>query len=211
MILNKLDCEFVKSIIIDYRFESIQPIRFTVVDVDNRNNPAWTAQELVGHFDTEVGKIGILSHASCKRRRKKKRLEKTRRLTRYFLQMQNSWKPRTHACGQIRAPSTSLIKQRNSCCQRRRAISVQTRHQVSLRKKPKSRRCNRHKERLSHTYFKSIGSTLKLQNLQRRVCSPQIPAHSLLSTALPKTVSLLPSTSHPWCGPRAILSGPSFQ
>ncbi|KAG0335537.1 Copine-8 [Podila horticola] len=57
MILNKLDCEFVKSIIIDYRFESIQPIRFTVVDVDNRSNPAWTAQELVGHFDTEVGKI----------------------------------------------------------------------------------------------------------------------------------------------------------
>lgn len=58
MILNKLDCEFVKSIVIDYRFESIQPIRFTVVDVDNRNNPAWTAQELIGHFDTEVGKIG---------------------------------------------------------------------------------------------------------------------------------------------------------
>ncbi|KAF9329285.1 Copine-8 [Podila minutissima] len=57
MILNKLDCEFVKSIVIDYRFESIQPIRFTIVDVDNRNNPAWTAQELVGHFDTEVGKI----------------------------------------------------------------------------------------------------------------------------------------------------------
>ncbi|KAH7057598.1 KIAA1599 protein-like protein [Linnemannia elongata] len=56
MILNKLDCEFVKSIVIDYRFESIQPIRFTVVDVDN-NNPAWTAQELIGHFDTEVGKI----------------------------------------------------------------------------------------------------------------------------------------------------------
>ncbi|KAG0045598.1 Copine-8 [Gryganskiella cystojenkinii] len=57
MILNKLECEFVKSIVIDYRFESIQPIRFTVVDVDNRNNPAWTAQELIGHFDTEVGKI----------------------------------------------------------------------------------------------------------------------------------------------------------
>ncbi|KAG0365468.1 hypothetical protein BGZ54_006487 [Gamsiella multidivaricata] len=57
MILNKLDCEFVKSIVIDYRFEQIQPIRFTVVDVDNRNNPLWTAQELIGHFDTEVGKI----------------------------------------------------------------------------------------------------------------------------------------------------------
>ncbi|KAF9428042.1 Copine-8 [Podila epigama] len=57
MVLNKLECEFVKSIIIDYRFESIQPIRFTMVDVDNRNNPAWTAQELIGHFDTEVGKI----------------------------------------------------------------------------------------------------------------------------------------------------------
>ncbi|KAF9381358.1 Copine-8 [Podila verticillata] len=71
MILNKLECEFVKSIVIDYRFESVQPIRFTVVDVDNRNNPAWTAQELIGHFDTEVGKIvgsrgrtlaGILEH-----------------------------------------------------------------------------------------------------------------------------------------------------
>lgn len=58
MVLNKLECEFVKSIIIDYRFEAIQPIRFTVVDVDNRNDPSWTAQELVGHFDTEVGKIG---------------------------------------------------------------------------------------------------------------------------------------------------------
>ncbi|KAG0203302.1 Copine-8 [Mortierella sp. GBA30] len=57
MILNKLECEFVKSIIIDYRFESVQPIRFTVVDVDNRNDPSWTAQELIGHFDTEVGKI----------------------------------------------------------------------------------------------------------------------------------------------------------
>ncbi|KAF9292378.1 Copine-8 [Mortierella alpina] len=57
MVLNKLECEFVKSIIIDYRFEAIQPIRFTVVDVDNRNDPSWTAQELVGHFDTEVGKI----------------------------------------------------------------------------------------------------------------------------------------------------------
>lgn len=57
MVLNKLECEFVKSIIIDYRFESIQPIRFTVVDVDNQNNPSWQAQELVGHFDTEVGKI----------------------------------------------------------------------------------------------------------------------------------------------------------
>ncbi|KAG0316913.1 Copine-8 [Dissophora globulifera] len=54
MILNKLECEFVKSIIIDYRFESVQPIRFTVVDVDNRNNPSWTAQELIGHFDTEL-------------------------------------------------------------------------------------------------------------------------------------------------------------
>ncbi|KAF9438484.1 Copine-8 [Entomortierella beljakovae] len=57
MILNKLDCDFVKSIIIDYRFESVQPLRFTVVDVDNQNNPSWTAQELIGHFDTEVGKI----------------------------------------------------------------------------------------------------------------------------------------------------------
>ncbi|KAF9113717.1 Copine-8 [Mortierella sp. AM989] len=57
MILNKLDCDFVKSIVIDYRFESIQHIRFTIVDVDNRNNPSWTAQELIGHFDTEVGKI----------------------------------------------------------------------------------------------------------------------------------------------------------
>ncbi|KAF9205905.1 Copine-8 [Haplosporangium sp. Z 27] len=57
MILNKLDCDFVTSIIIEYRFESIQRIRFTVVDVDNRNNPSWTAQELIGHFDTEVGKI----------------------------------------------------------------------------------------------------------------------------------------------------------
>ncbi|KAG0221437.1 Copine-8 [Mortierella sp. GBA43] len=57
MILNKLDCEFVKSIVIDYRFESVQQIRFTVVDVDNQNNPSWTAQELIGHFDTEVGKI----------------------------------------------------------------------------------------------------------------------------------------------------------
>jgi len=58
MVLNKLECEFVKSIVIDYRFEAIQPIRFTVVDVDNRNDPSWTAQELIGHFDTEVGKIG---------------------------------------------------------------------------------------------------------------------------------------------------------
>ncbi|GJJ72780.1 hypothetical protein EMPS_05138 [Entomortierella parvispora] len=57
MVLNKLECEFVKSIVIDYRFESIQPIRFTVVDVDNQNNPSWQAQELIGHFDTEVGKI----------------------------------------------------------------------------------------------------------------------------------------------------------
>ncbi|KAF9195288.1 Copine-8 [Haplosporangium sp. Z 767] len=57
MVLNKLDCEFVKSIVIDYRFETIQPIRFTIVDVDDMNNPLWTAQELVGHFDTEVGKI----------------------------------------------------------------------------------------------------------------------------------------------------------
>ncbi|KAF9352145.1 Copine-8 [Mortierella sp. NVP85] len=57
MVLNKLDCDFVKSIIIDYRFESVQHIRFTVVDVDNQNNPSWTAQELIGHFDTEVGKI----------------------------------------------------------------------------------------------------------------------------------------------------------
>ncbi|KAF9401030.1 hypothetical protein BGX21_002900 [Mortierella sp. AD011] len=57
MILNKLDCDFVTSIIIDYRFETVQQIRFTIVDVDNRNNPSWTAQELIGHFDTEVGKI----------------------------------------------------------------------------------------------------------------------------------------------------------
>ncbi|KAI8603400.1 Copine-domain-containing protein [Dissophora ornata] len=57
MVLNKLSCDFVTSIIIDYRFESIQHLRFTVVDVDNMNNPSWTAQELIGHFDTEVGRI----------------------------------------------------------------------------------------------------------------------------------------------------------
>lgn len=78
----------------------------------------------------------------------------------------NSWKPRSHACGQIRAPPTSLIKQRNRCCQRRRAISVQARHQVSFqraseskrerKKKPKSRRCCRHKEPISHTHFKKF-------------------------------------------------------
>lgn len=64
MVLNKLDCDFVKSIVIDYRFESVQHIRFTVVDVDNQNNPSWTAQELIGHFDTEVGKIGKNGHLS---------------------------------------------------------------------------------------------------------------------------------------------------
>ena len=70
MVLNKLECEFVKSIIIDYRFESIQPIRFTVVDVDNMGNPSWQAQELIGHFDTEVGKI---SKAMIGRKKERKR------------------------------------------------------------------------------------------------------------------------------------------
>lgn len=137
---------------------------------------------------------------------------------RCFVFLPNSWKPRTHSCGQIGAPPTSLIKPRNGRCQRRRAISVQTRHQVSLREAKVVQRLKRATNSvcllISNTHFKkikSIGSTLKQQNLPRKAYSAQTPARSSLSIVPLKTASLPPSTSRPWSGPRAIQSGANFQ
>ncbi|KAG0254668.1 Copine-8, partial [Actinomortierella ambigua] len=55
-VVNKLSCDFVKSIVMDYRFESIQRVKFVAVDVDN-DLPQWDKQELIGSFVTEIGQI----------------------------------------------------------------------------------------------------------------------------------------------------------
>ncbi|RHZ69519.1 hypothetical protein Glove_283g20 [Diversispora epigaea] len=57
VIVNDLNPNFVKSILIEFLFEELQQLRFIVVDVDKPSNPDWRVQEFVGQFDCDLGSI----------------------------------------------------------------------------------------------------------------------------------------------------------
>ncbi|CAG8454491.1 4311_t:CDS:10 [Ambispora leptoticha] len=57
VVMNNLNPRFVKSFVLDYYFEMLQKLRFSVVDVDKHDNPDWKVQEYVGSFDTDLGTI----------------------------------------------------------------------------------------------------------------------------------------------------------
>ncbi|CAG8512474.1 11886_t:CDS:10 [Ambispora gerdemannii] len=57
VVMNNLNPKFVTSFVLDYHFEMLQKLRFTVVDVDKHDNSDWKVQEYVGSFETDLGSI----------------------------------------------------------------------------------------------------------------------------------------------------------
>ncbi|KAI9291153.1 hypothetical protein K502DRAFT_353256 [Neoconidiobolus thromboides FSU 785] len=57
VIKDNLNPNFAKSFILDYSFETLQKLRFIVVDVDKFDKKDWRDQEYIGSFDCTLGQI----------------------------------------------------------------------------------------------------------------------------------------------------------
>lgn len=56
-IKDSLNPTFVKGLEIDYRFESVQRLKFVVYDIDDKHSDSWSDQDFLGAAETDLGSI----------------------------------------------------------------------------------------------------------------------------------------------------------
>jgi len=57
LIKDSLNPVFVKGLEIDYRFESVQRLKFVVYDIDCKHSNKWSDQDYLGEAVTDLGSI----------------------------------------------------------------------------------------------------------------------------------------------------------
>ncbi|KAG0048325.1 hypothetical protein BGZ83_006698 [Gryganskiella cystojenkinii] len=57
LIKDSLNPSFVKGLQIDYRFESVQRLKFVVYDIDCKHSTKWSDQDFLGEVTTDLGSI----------------------------------------------------------------------------------------------------------------------------------------------------------